>query len=441
MNIRSRLTLLGGCLASLALWANPSTPAWAQRTVLVEDTFDLSQPLRRDLSLLHLWNGHPGPVSGFESQHRSDTAGNRFHAVRLTALGSSLSSYLLSNGLKTASALDYQFPASVDRNTDTLMFQWDLMHDAVGNSGEGGRMVFTLLHDYPAAGPQWLDIDSVDKYHPFGRPAYNIRIMNKNQVPNQNLAGVMMYGGGTEVEGESEIFRRGSEAWWLPGFSTEPGGFTPGTTPVYPFGGCAQIRNTGQTSAQRWRRFTWIIYPEKMELWVRHSDEPASRNFLMLFMHIPRHDPANPSATLARFQQLYGNVSRLPTLYNWFRQIDAFRIFWSGLTNASVANFRAEVWGPSYLTSLSQAQTTATARVQAYPNPLVGTEIHLRRTDGQPLGAGTYTLRNISGQVLDQGQLSAEKSAFSWPTQLPAGLYLLHWQSLQGTQVIRLVKP
>lgn len=358
----------------LFLWlAVALTNCFAQerRLILTEDFQNLSSPNFIDLSKLHLWGPYAEPTSCFEVGEKEDREGLRFNSIRLKQEALPFTNFSRVDGLKTAQALDFRFPFLFDRNLDTLIIEVDILHDTVRSSGESGRMVLTVLHEYPEGGPALQDIDSVDKPHAFGRPSYNTRIMSKNQVMNNDLAGVLMYGGGNEREGEVEIFRRNNDAWWLPGFSTEAGGFTPGSRAPYPFGGAAQLRNNGIASATHWVRFTWEISPRFLKLFHRKASDPESSNRLALYLYTPEYNENNPEETLDSLRSHYNsNISALPTLYNYFGNFKAFRIFWAGGVNASVANLNIRGQGPTVISGFNNA--TSLQSFKAYPNPSKG---------------------------------------------------------------------
>lgn len=358
----------------LFLWlAVALTNCFAQerRLILTEDFQNLLSPNFIDLSKLHLWGPYAEPTSCFEVGEVQDEEGLSFNAIKIKDGALPFVNYTRADGLKTAQALDFRLPFLFDRTQDTLIIEVDMLSATVGNSGEAGRMVLTLMHEYPEGGPMMQDIDSVNKAHAFGRPSYNTRIMNKNQVTNNNLAGVMMYGGGHDREGEVEIFRRNNDAWWLPGFSTEAGGFTPGSRAPYPFGGAAQLRNNGIASATHWVRFTWEVSPRFLKLFHRKASEPETANRLAMYLFTPEYDANNPLEALDALRAHYSsNISALPTLYNYFGNFKAFRIFWAGGVNASVANLNIRGQGPTVISGFNNA--TSLQSFKAYPNPSKG---------------------------------------------------------------------
>jgi len=343
--------------------------AHGQWATMLKDTFSGSRPIHHDLSTKLLWGNQSVPVSAFFSDTLvADDNSLAFQAVGITPLAKANADYTSPTGLKTNVALDFPFPFPVDRNLDSVRVSFDLFWEPLLGVGQSGRVVLGLMHDYPLGGPQFDDVFRFNG-HPFGRPAYNIRIMNKNGALNNNLNGVMIHGGGHVRIGELEIFRQGNNKWWLPGFSTEPGGTSPGSTGVFPFGGCAQIRNSQIASASRWRHFTWTIFPEKMILEARNSSDPESNNVQVLQMFIPKVDTLNPGPTVAAFSSFYGrNLVQLPRLYYWFPKLEAFRFFWNAGSNVWLANLKIETTGNTVVTKLKESLSSDLGLI-IYPNP------------------------------------------------------------------------
>ncbi len=346
-----------------------SNTAMGQWTNLVTDTFSGQRPNHYDLSTKLLWGGQTVPSSAFFVDTLiTDDFGLAFKAIGTTPKARANAQYQLVNGLKTSIAIDYPFPFAINRNLDTVRVSMDMLWDTLLGGGESGRIVAGLMHSYPIGGPAFGSVDSLNGGHPFGRPAYNIRVMNKNGTLNNNLSAVMMHGGGHTRLGDFEIYKQGANKWWLPGFSTEPGGTSPGSTGDFPIGGCAQIRNFLIASTTKWRRFTFTIFQERMILEVRNASEPESSNSQVMQMFIPKVDTLNPGPTLARFNNFYGtNLNRLPTLYYWYPTLEAFRFFWNAGSNVWLANLRIESTGNSPTTG--SYQKLKTNPISIFPNP------------------------------------------------------------------------
>ena len=207
---------LFGALLGLPLLAQPSIVLCDSAT---EDF------LRIDISTLITRNGTDTPASAFEQVEQSDDHGLVFRAHTLTAQALGKCGYSWENGDYMAhSCLDFPFPVIDRTDGDSIILEFDALWDIRKGSGEAGRLVAFLMHEYPAEGPG-LDDLLITSGHPFGRPAYNIRILNGS------YAGFMGYGGGSDIEGTFEIYQ---ESYWLPGFSARAGGGTYGEGENYP---------------------------------------------------------------------------------------------------------------------------------------------------------------------------------------------------------------
>jgi len=344
--------------------------AQSQWVTLLADSFHQQRPVYFDLSEKLLWANQATPNSAFMFDTLvTDRQGLRFFAVGLKRLAIQHAGYTRTDGLKTSIALDYPFPMPIMHELDTIEISYHLLWDTLLGGGESGRVVTGLMHAYPQGGPMFNDVDSVNKPHAFARPAYNMRIMNKNATLNNNLNAVLLYGGGHKSLGEVEIFRQGNNSWWLPGFSTEAGGLTPGSTPPYPSGGCAQLRNSPIASTQRWRRFTWTIYPERMTCKVGNTSDSPDNDFQFFNMLTPQVDTLNPAPTVAAFNSFYGtNLSQLPRLYYWFPKFEAFRFFWNAGFNVWLSALTIKTTGNTPVITGNEA-VEPTKNVVLFPNP------------------------------------------------------------------------
>jgi hypothetical protein len=291
-----------------------------------------------DLSKLHVWGSGPFPIGTSAFQLTNRTAGTiTYPSVSLTADGLANSGYVSSNSLKTATSIDYQFPSVANRTLSDITIEFDAVWSATSGSGESGRLVVFLLTNYPAAGPQVNDIDNVSAAHPFGLPAYNIRLRN-NTPSNMPL---MLYGGGTSVPGEFE--KQGAPAtWWLPGFATDAGGVSPGTAADYPVG-ATKIGNgalsANSISATVWKHYTWIIKRERVELYVRNSSQTAASNVLIAFMQTP--STSNTAQAISEINTAHGaSTATLPPNYSYYNNFNGVRFYWRGASsnNTNLAN-------------------------------------------------------------------------------------------------------
>lgn len=324
----------------------------AQDTTLLQDSLT-NRALFADLTLLAVWGDNSSPTSGLHLVEKSDDHGLTFPTIKMADDAAAYSRW--DQALHASTALDYRFP-KVNRSNTTLVVECDVIWDELesgqnGKWGEGNRFLVALMHDYPSKGPQFGDLERTASGHPFGRPAYHYRIRNC-----QGGLGVMMsYGGGpAEPEGEFEKYNDKGTLYWLPGFiSSAAKGQAPGDEISYdgkkdPYPKTpTQKTLQGIASKTTWKHVTWVVMPERLEIYQRKSSEPAEKNQRVCFMEIPRYSPGSPDADvvcmrLSRIHGLIGEqeLKQLPPLYNWFPEVEAIRFYFRGnktyLANISV---------------------------------------------------------------------------------------------------------
>lgn len=256
-----------------------------------------------DLSLAVTWGGHSSPTSAFQM---TGGEGGGDSAVLPTEEAKSYSGYGSSDDLKTFICLDYQFPYTINHSTYGVTIDFRARWIGGSSSNEGSRFVVFLTHDYP---PNGLDLDLDDKYNDFddewwARPAYNIRIRGAN------TSALMMYGGGTDEQGEFEIY---GGQWWLPGFSSAPGGGSPGTPSAKGW-----VESSRSLYSTTWRDYRYVLTPSKQELW---WDKDNNGNLVKAVEQDITSDPNNSN------------------YFYFFEHIDGVRLFWrgsSGKTQAEV---------------------------------------------------------------------------------------------------------
>jgi hypothetical protein len=228
-----------------------ATPALAG-TVLTDDFNNLSQ--WKDLSTAITWGGNAGPVSAFET-----TGGE----VSLTTSAMSNGGYTATNSLKTFTALDHQFSTPINRAQNMVELVARIKWATPGtSSGESNRFNITFTHDYPAGG---LDLDLNDRYDDvspasdawWARPAYQARVRGSTTTTGKTI---LQYGGGGSTEGEWEIY---NNTWWLPGFSSAPGGGSPGVPPSEGW----ELTNTGLASAS-YQTLRYVLHPDYQSVWI-----------------------------------------------------------------------------------------------------------------------------------------------------------------------------
>lgn len=278
-----------------------------------------------DLSVLLTRNGFDEPATSFVLENVTDTEGLGFNALRLNENAIGKCGYSFDKGeYMTHSAIDFEFPLLDRSDEDTIRIEFDALWETTGGSGESGRAVVFLISDYPEEGPVYDDYMNLSG-HPFGRPAYNIRLLNGS------YGAFMCYGGGKEEEGVFEIV---NSKYWLPGFSSLAGGGTIGQGENYPVNAFMETpEGTKTVSTTNWKHYTWELAYERQSLYWRNVGETADKDELLLFMEIPADND------LSQINEAHGSfVSTMPPLYHWFEEIKALRFYWRGNNNFALAN-------------------------------------------------------------------------------------------------------
>lgn len=305
------------------------TYGFSQTTLVTDNFADRSK--FNDNSLLLLWGGNATPVSGFSIGPKADNNSLNYNAISLTASAQSNSGYTSASSLKTATCIDYPLPAVIDRTGQNIKIEFDAIWDVTGSGGENGRLVVTLLGDYPAGGAAFDEIYDTALSDPFGKPLYNVRIRNNTSAGNGPL---MLYGAGTNPIPEWEIYAPGP--WWLPGFSVQAGGGSPGSGPDYPGSGTKKVA-TSIVSTTQWKHYTWLIKPERMELYYRNSNQTAASDVLVFFMQVPKN--TSDPYVISEINTAHGtSISTPPPNYQWFQYANAVRFYWRGINNTYLAN-------------------------------------------------------------------------------------------------------
>jgi hypothetical protein len=407
-----------------------STCLYAQYQTIVSD--DFSDTLHySDLTKKFLWGSYTQPTSGFRRLMKTDGAGLGFMALNQTDSAQKYAGYIPTNSVKASIAIDYRFP-TFNRSNDSLTVEFDVLWDNLVSGGNPGRIVVALMHDLPANIPFNAITDSLNAEAPFGRPAYSFRILNRIPQGTNNYAN-MMYGGGRDQEGEFEKFSGATGSWWLPGFISGPGGIAPeSNAPEYPLGPVKRWGPFTLASATRWRHVTWKIFPEKLEVWVRSSSQSWGNDTLALMMVTPKPGPL--PTMLATMQQGHGLANppdSLPTLYNWFEEVNGVRLFMNGVNPTYFANLSIK---GSYVPTSTETEARLTAReVRLFPNPA---NAIIKAV--WPADAESFYITNSNGKVLASG--ICEGNSMQWQTNSwPLGVYALMVKTKVGVQVKKFV--
>jgi len=314
-----------------------SGKTFSQYVTVIND--DFSDSLKyRDLTQKMTFGSYVLPVSGFKRMAKTDLNGLSFSAITQTDSARKYAGYINPNSTKASLAFDYRFP-EIDRTTDSISVEFDVLWGQLVSGGNTGRIVVTLMDNLPESIPVGSITDSIASLAPFGRPAYSFRILNRIPQGVNNYAN-MMYGGGNDSLGEFEKYTSGNNRWWLPGFISGPGGISPESNiPEYPLGPVNRWRNYTLASATNWRHFTWKIFPEKLEVWTRSAALAAGNDTLVMRMVTPKQGPL--PEMLSKLQlghNLPTLPDSLPTLYHWFQKVNGVRFYLNGQNQTYFAN-------------------------------------------------------------------------------------------------------
>ena len=391
-------------------------------TEVVNDTFANKSQLV-DLTSLMLWGNQTQPKSALRLEQKADSNGLSFPSICLTDSGMQFGGSAGNPiGLKTASGFDYLFP-SIDRTNDTILLQFDALWAGLSSNGEGGRIVAAFMWDYPQA-PAFGVIDSLQLYHPFGRPAYNVRILNK-ALSNPESSYYLFYGGGADSLGESEK----TADFWLPGFIAQPPGVAPSSGSQYPRSPTRSDRNA-YASNEQWRRFSMLLLPNRLEFyWKPSGQSTGGLGTRITFMELPNKQLIGTAASISQLNAAHGtNITSLPTFYRYFPTIDGIRFYFRANTRAYLANVKV----------LTSATTTSTAQLQykpalkLYPNPVGDYFIPL------VTGTGTLQVFDLQGREIINTQVESNVAV---PTaNLRSGTYMARFSNAQGSATQRFVK-
>lgn len=234
-------------LGTLALGLPGSV--FATQTIIFSDNFDSGLSSQWvDLSTALPWGGNPVGTSAFT------TAGGY---VTLTENAKNNTGYGAGK-LSMFQALDFQFPEPIDRSGGqaTITVEFRAKWDTGTLSNEGSRLGLHFVHSYLEGG---LDVNTPSKVTDaseewWAKPAYNMRIRTVQQDS------LLMYGGGPTAEGEFEY--DAGNGYWLPGFSSAPGGASPQN-----FVPGVEGAGVGNYSQTEWKDYKYVLKPDRQELW------------------------------------------------------------------------------------------------------------------------------------------------------------------------------
>lgn len=396
MNLTSPLLLLLLGLLGFCL------PSRAQYQPLIQEDFSTGIT-GRDLSTLVFWGGQRSVVSAFQVGAKQDRNGLTLQAATLTPLGLVHYDWHHDTTLRMMNSLDYTF-RPVNREYDTLRLSVNVLWDTLRGSGESGRINLMLLHDYPAAGPQFGYGDSINKVNAFGRPAYHVRIVPRTS--NGFYAGFMSYGGGDDTLGV--FYQFGSpNRFWTPGAVPGPTGGSRGQYPAGP----SQNLNASHAAIREWRTYVITLYPEHMDLSWRRTSEPEGSERLIQRMVLPK-TYTDSTLTMARFQQLGLNISRLPQNYHWFREITGVRLYGVGVFPTYWGGVKVEATASAPVTQLGPNSHPAHPRRFWLAGQVLHSEAPVKE----------LVIYNTQGQQVHHQHYSVPEHQVAWPN-LSTGIY------------------
>jgi len=387
------------------LFVNAAYSNQADSVFIFDDFQDFSKI--NDLSKLVIWGENVEPETCFQLGAVNDDNGLSFQAIKVSADATPFATYVpevnAMPSLRTMTCFDYEFD-EINRSNKIITIEFDAMWNRYdGGYGEQGRIVVTLVGDYPQGGPAVGDIENLELEAPFGRPIYNLRLRNSQPVETSHAEYVhrspsfLLYGGGLDAEGE---FEKSTEwGYWMPGFSSEAGGGPPGQPSAsdYPATGTKKSDKPWPwNTINQWHHFTWVLEPELISLYMRSSSEEKADDILVSQMAVPRDD-MGVDYIVDKLNEVHNtNVTSAPIFYKWFESFNAIRIYYRGYNDniASLANFKGSwqsINDPVFVQQQSPENSFA-----VYPNPTTQGVIRLTSEAKQLL------VFDISGRLITQ---------------------------------------
>ena len=424
MNIRNLLfSMLFLIVSAIGVQAQNDSLILMDNFTTIENFTDLTKKL--------IWSDSGDTTSGFILKQTEDSQGMVQNCLSLTEEAIEKTGY--NHGtIKASQAIDYVIPEKLDRLNSTYKIEFDALWEELNNNGwgESGRIVVTLLHDYPEEIP-FDAIYNLEEEAPFGRPAYNLRIRNHNKTGDYYSGAFMLYGGGHDINGEVEIY---NNEYWLPGFSSEAGGTTPGLSEPYPLSPTMKNENFVTVGYPNWKHYTWLIKPERLEFYVRESYQDESENELVFLMQIPKSTKSENKIIEEINAAHQSAINDLPVLYNWFRWIEAIRIYFRGAEQAHLANFKlSKVLDTPLAFNKKEHQS---AQPLVYPNPCVSSFI----IENKSARKMSFALYNSNGTMMKNGIISDGLTIRNVNVEsLSEGLYILKTSNHKQTNIQKII--
>lgn len=414
--------------------------------IMIDEDFSNSNPIYIDNGQKLLWGASQTNAKVFVQSLKKDSSNLAFKCLQLSDSAIKYFDYTNPLGTKTMSSIDFELPRQY-RGNKVLKVEFDALWDTLFLFGETGRIVITLVDSLPIGGAPYNVLGKTNLRNPFGKPIYNVRIRNTvytlGDVTSFRSGGLMMYGSGTGPDPEFEKYQSTqipSNQWWLPGFSTQPydpalrESGTPGLAAAYPLSPTQKNPAKVMASKRIWKHFTWIIFPERLELWYRNSNQDSSKNELFFFMEIPV-DSLGLDYALEKINMAHGSsIAKLPRYYKWHSTFNAIRVYVRGRDQVYLANFK--VTSTPFLGTES-AQSTENESYKVHPNPFKN-HIQIRSNNGNI--RNEFAIYSATGSIVSKGNFDSETVQFDINPSLANGIYFLKISSAKGIKVYKLLK-
>lgn len=355
-------------------------------TLIDEDFNDISD--WDDLSTAITWGGHTEATSALKVENGTCTIGNEATI--------DICDYKESQHLKTFTCLDKQFPP-VDHRNQTLKIDFGARWTEGEMTSEQSRFVIFVNHDYPNSG---LDLTLDDKYNKFdrewwARPAYNLRIRGGGTT-------LMMYGGGMDPKGEYEIYKN---LWWLPGFSSSPGGGSPGASSAKGW-----VETLENLAFKEWNNYRYQITPTEQQIWFDANDNGEFEDNEIKAAQNIASDPDNPD------------------FFNFFEELTGIRILWRGRNESQAELDWLKVTVTDNNVNVDETETSSPesfALMQNFPNPFNSSTTI--RFSVKYEGMVKLSIYNVLGQevtVLTDGWQESGNYSVVWDARCQHGISL-----------------
>jgi hypothetical protein len=183
-----------------------------------------------------------------------------------------------------------------------------------------------------------------------------------------------------------------------------------------------------------WKHYTWLIMPERMEFYLRNSDQPETANQLVFFMQIPKTTKTVEQIIQEINNAHQTNITSLPVLYNWFPTIEALRVYFRGEQQTNLANLVVKTINSTLPTQITEFEEN---HIKVWPNPSDGNfKIQTELADQFQ----TITITNMSGQKIYQNDIEPDERLIN--IQLlgsQSGIYLVRLEGITQTKTVKIV--